>query len=640
MAQRNSNRILLRLVVAVGTTSVCAVASELEAPGRLSALPHPEPTPVAFSTADAGGAVLRAGAPTVRETVSRSFTVVNRGLAPLLFDQKVARAFTIVNHAGTAAIIDRVLSRSITVVNRAVTMTSSRSFTVMNRVRSVALFDEVVARSFSVVNHAAEATLFAEKVPRSFSVLNLSTLADIDGNGSADLSDFQLLGGCLTGPIPLLIAVAAGIIVTRAGGKGDLGEEVLEQLWGRARPLGISAGVLGTLALVPGLPHLAFGCLAAGLGLAAYRVSLREEEEKESKEKPEEITRGPDRPTDLLKPPEPLELEIGYGLIDLVDPKRDGELVGRIRSLRREFAESTGFPVPLVHIRDNLQLQAEEYRIRVRGVLVAQARVFPDQVLAIAPPGGGPALPGHPTTDPAFGLPAFWVRPDMKEQAQTSGYTVVDAASAIVTHLTETIRRHAPDLLGRQQVQEMLDSVSATQPKLVSELVPDPLPLGGVQKVLQNLLREGVGIRDLPTVLEALADYASKTKDTELLTELVRERLAPHISAMLAPDGKLGVLVLAPELERTIASSIQRTEHGSVITLEAAEIAKVVGAVQSAVQRVSSLHPNPGVLCSPDVRPHLRRMIERFLPRCPIVTANELASGVQLESLGTIALAS
>ncbi len=456
------------------------------------------------------------------------------------------------------------------------------------------------------------------------------------------MSTYTLLtiGDGLVTAIPsLLIAVAAGIIVTRAGGKGDLGEEVLEQLWGRARPLGISAGVLGTLALVPGLPHLAFGCFAAGLGLAAYRVSLREKEEREPKGRPEEITRGPDRPTDLLKPPEPLELEIGYGLIDLVDPKRDGELVERIRSLRREFAENTGFPVPLVHIRDNLQLQAEEYRIRVRGVPVAQARVFPDQVLAIAPPGGGPALPGHPTTDPAFGLPAFWVPPDMKEQAQTSGYTVVDAASAIVTHLTETIRRHAPDLLGRQQVQEMLDSVSATQPKLVSELVPDPLPLGGVQKVLQNLLREGVGIRDLSTVLEALADYASKTKDTELLTELVRERLAPHISAMLAPDGKLGVLVLAPELERTISSSIQRTEHGSVITLEAAEIAKVVEAVQSAVQRVSSLHPNPGVLCSPDVRPHLRRMIERFLPRCPIVTANELASGVQLESLGTIALA-
>ena len=187
--------------MAVGTHSVCAVASELEAPGSLSALPNPEPTRVAFSTADTSGAALRAGGPTVRETVSRSFTVVNRALAPLLFDEKVARSFTVVNHTGTAPIMDRALSRSITVVNRAVTMTSSRSFTVMNRVGSVGLFDEVVARAFSVVNHAAAGTLFAEKVPRSFSVLNLSRLADIDGNGSADLSDLQIFGGCLTGPI-------------------------------------------------------------------------------------------------------------------------------------------------------------------------------------------------------------------------------------------------------------------------------------------------------------------------------------------------------------------------------------------------------------------------------------------------------
>ncbi len=201
MAQRISNRTLLRLVVAVGTTSVCAVASELEPPGRPSGLSTPEPTRIAFSTADAGGAVVQTGAPTARETFSRSFTVVNRALAPLLFDQTVARSFTVVNRPGAAPIMDRALSRSFTVVNRAVTMTSSRSFTVLNRARSVGLFDEVVARSFSVVNRAAAATLFAEKIPRSFSVLNLSRLADIDGDGSADLPDFQLFVGCLTGPI-------------------------------------------------------------------------------------------------------------------------------------------------------------------------------------------------------------------------------------------------------------------------------------------------------------------------------------------------------------------------------------------------------------------------------------------------------
>ena len=449
------------------------------------------------------------------------------------------------------------------------------------------------------------------------------------------------IGDGLVSAVPaLLISVAAGIVVTRAGSRGTLSEELHSQLASRPQPLAISAGVLGLLALVPGLPHLAFGCLAAGLALAAYRASLEERESPEDTETKEEKPVLPERPTDLLRPPDPLELEIGYGLIDLVDPKRKGELVGRIRTLRREFAERLGFPVPLVHIRDNLQLPAEDYRIRIRGVGGAQGTVYPDQLLAISPPGGGPQLTGTETKDPAFGLPAYWVKPDTREQAQTLGYTVVDPASVVVTHLTEVIRRRASDLLGRQETQEMLDAVSATQPKLVSEVVPDPLPLGGVHKVVQGLLREGVPIRDLPTILEALADYAPKTKDTELLTELVRERLAAHITAALAPDGKLGVLVLSSELEQTLTQSIQRTDHGSVVTLDASTIAKVVEAIREGVKRVSTLYPDPTILCSPGVRSHLRRMVERFLPRCAVISANELTPDVEVESIGTIALSS
>jgi flagellar biosynthesis protein FlhA len=449
------------------------------------------------------------------------------------------------------------------------------------------------------------------------------------------------VGDGLVSAVPaLLISVGAGVIVTRAGSRADLSEELRVQLGSRPRPLAISAGVLGLLALVPGLPHLAFGCLAAGLALAAYRATLGERESEEQTESKEEKPVLPERPIDLLRPPDPLELEIGYGLIDLVDPQRKGELVGRIRTLRREFAERLGFPVPLVHIRDNLQLQAEDYRVRIRGVGVAQGTVYPDQLLAISPPGGGPPLAGTETKDPAFGLPAYWINPDTREQAQTLGYTVVDPASVVVTHLTEVIRRRAADLLGRQETQEMLDAVSATQPKLVSEVVPDPLPLGGVHKVLQGLLREGVPIRDLPTILEALADYAPKTKDTELLTELVRERLAPHITAALAPDGKLGVLVLSSELEQTLSQSIQRTDHGSVVTLDASTIAKVVEAIREGVKRVSTLYPDPTILCSPGVRSHLRRMVERFLPRCAVVSANELTPDVEVESIGTIALSS
>jgi flagellar biosynthesis protein FlhA len=279
-----------------------------------------------------------------------------------------------------------------------------------------------------------------------------------------------------------------------------------------------------------------------------------------------------------------------------------------------------GFPVPLVHIRDNLQLGAEEYAILVRGVPVGRGKLLGDHLLAIAPPGGRLALPGIETRDPTFGLPAFWVRGEHKDQAQIAGCTVVDA----------------PELLGRQQTQEMLDAVAASQPKLVSEVVPEAITLGGVQKVLQNLLKEGVPVRDLPTILEALGDYAPKTKDAELLTELVRERLAAQISAELAPDGRVGVLVLSPDIERTISGSIRRSEHGSLIDLDPAAIAKIVGAVKQATDRVAALHPDPPILCSPAVRPHLRRMVERVVPRCRVITANELAPELSVQSIGTV----
>ena len=255
-------------------------------------------------------------------------------------------------------------------------------------------------------------------------------------------------------------------------------------------------------------------------------------------------------------------------------------------------------------------------------------------------PGGGPKLGGVETRDPTFGLPAFWIPQDQRDQAQISGYTVVDPASVIVTHLTELIRRHSAELLGRQQVQEMLDAVSSTHPKLVSEVVPDGLPLGGVQKVLQSLLKESVPVRDLPTILEALADYAPKTKDPELLTELVRERLAAQISADLAPDGKLGVLVLEPEIERTIKESIQWTDQGTLITLDAETISKIVGAIRTKVEKVSALHPDASILCAPDIRAQVRRMTERFLPRSKVISATELAPEVQVESIGVVELTS
>jgi flagellar biosynthesis protein FlhA len=445
--------------------------------------------------------------------------------------------------------------------------------------------------------------------------------------------------GLVTAVPSLLIAIAAGLIVTRSGSQNDLSTDLARQLFHKPTPLYLSAAVLGVLALVPGLPNLAFGLLAAGMGLGARQLARAAAEAAKAPKPASSAPAGPERPADLLQPPDPLELQVGYGLIELVDPNRGGELLERIRTLRREFTTQMGFPVPLVHIRDNLRLGAESYALLVRGVVAGRGEILTDHLLAIAPPGGAASLPGIETRDPTFGLPARWIKREHRDQAQAAGFTVVDPPSVIVTHLSELIRRHASDLLGRQSVQEMLDAVAQSLPKLVSEVVPEQITLGGVQKVLQNLLREGVPVRDLPTILEALGDYGAKTKDGELLTELVRERLAAQISAQVAPDGKMSVLVLAPDVEQMISGSIQRTEHGSLITLDAGSIARIVAAFREVVGKVSVLHPDPTILCSPDVRPHVRKMTERFLPRCAIVSANELAPSTQVEAIGSVTLA-
>jgi flagellar biosynthesis protein FlhA len=444
--------------------------------------------------------------------------------------------------------------------------------------------------------------------------------------------------GLVTAVPSLLIAIAAGLIVTRSGGQDDLSVEISRQLWSKPTPLYVGAAVLGALALVPALPNLAFGLLAAGMGLGARQVARSSAAAAAAARPSSEKALVPERPADLLAPPDPLELQVGYGLIELVDPNRGGELLERIRTLRREFTTQMGFPVPLVHIRDNLRLAAESYALLVRGVVAGRGEILTDHLLAIAPPGGAANLPGIETRDPTFGLPARWIKLEYRDQAQASGFTVVDPPSVIVTHLSELIRRHASDLLGRQSVQEMLDAVSQRMPKLVSEVVPEQITLGGVQKVLQNLLREGVPVRDLPTILEALGDYGSKTKDSELLTELVRERLSAQISAQVAPTGKLSVLVLAPDVEQMISGSIQRSEHGSLITLDAGSIARIVAKIREMVGKIGVLHPDPTILCSPDVRPHVRKMTERFLPRCAIVSANELAPGIGVESIGSVTL--
>src|SRR6185295_4736470 len=356
------------------------------------------------------------------------------------------------------------------------------------------------------------------------------------------------IGDGLVSQLPaLLISTAAGIIVTRAASGTDLGSEMVTQILFNPRVLTMVASILLAFALLPGLPFLPFVVLAGAIGGLGYfsrqdaaarieQAAIDARPEKKAAEK-----------SDTPPPLDVLELEVGYEMVPLVDSEQRGELTERIRSLRRQLAQEMGFVVPPVHIRDNLQLKPAEYAILLKGVEVARGEVRMGHYLAINPGGADPGFRGVPTKEPAFGLDALWVAAEDREQAQLGGYTVVDVATVVVTHLTELIRRHAHELLGRQEVQNLLDALAKTHPKAVEELVPQQLTLGAAQKVLQNLLRENVSIRDLLTIVETLADHAPATKDPAVLTEQVRQALSRSIvNRFLTSDRVLPLVTLAP----------------------------------------------------------------------------------------------
>jgi flagellar biosynthesis protein FlhA len=315
-------------------------------------------------------------------------------------------------------------------------------------------------------------------------------------------------------------------------------------------------------------------------------------------------------------------------------------LLDRIKGLRRQFAETMGFVVPPIHIRDNLQLRPNEYAIILKGVEVAKADVLPGHVLAIDPGTGQRGMvQGIPTKEPAFGLPALWVPEDAREQAQMAGYTVVDASSAITTHLSELIKRHGHELLGRQEAQALLDELGKVHPKLVEELIPTLLPLGTVVRVLGNLLKEGIPIRDLRSILEAVSDQASVTKDPDLLTEAARQALARTITKQYQqPDGTLQVITLDPRLDRTLAEQAAALPQGAVLNLDPTLSHRLVSGLKQAAERVAARGHQPVVLCSPGVRRHLRRLTDRILHSVPVMGLNEVDALVRLQSLDTVRL--
>lgn len=447
------------------------------------------------------------------------------------------------------------------------------------------------------------------------------------------------VGEGLVAQIPaLIVSTAAGIVVTRAASDMDLGGAMTKQLLMSPKPVGIAAGILLALGLVPGLPHLAFLVLGSAVAWMAYH--LHQEEIREAAPTPTQTPTAPkaDEGPTRVTPLDLMEVQVGYGLIGLVEGTQGTALLDRIKALRRQFAETMGFVVPPIHIRDNLQLRPNEYAIMLKGVEVAKADVLPGHLLAIDPGTGQKGVvQGIATKEPAFGLPALWIPEDGREQAQMAGYTVVDASSAIATHLSELVKRYGHELLGRQEVQALLDEVGKSHPKLVEELIPTMVPLGTVVRVLGNLLKEGIPIRDLRSILEAISDQASNSKDPELLTEYARQALARTITKQYqASDGSLQVITLDPRLDRSLADQVAALPPGASLQLDPTVSHKLLTGIKQAAERVAARGQQPIVICSQAVRRHLRRHSDRILHSVPVMGFNEVDSFVRLQSLDTV----
>ncbi len=451
------------------------------------------------------------------------------------------------------------------------------------------------------------------------------------------------IGDGLVSQLPaLIISTAAGVIVSRAASETNLGQDVARQLFVSPRAVGTTSAIVVFFGLLPGLPALPFLTLGAIMGSIAYlryRQSRRSEEtEKGTKEEAGKAPEGPERVESLLSL-DAMELEVGYGLIPLVDVQQDGSLLEKIKSIRRQFAMEMGFIVPPLHIRDNLQLGPNEYSVLIKGNRVAGGELMLDHFLAMKAGEVTEEIQGIGTKEPAFGLPALWIRPSEKERAQVTGYTVVEPATVLATHVTEIIRSYAHELIGRQETQKLLDHLAESHPKVVEELVPHLLSVGQVQKVLQKLLKENVSIRDLQTILETLADYASGVQNMDVLTEYVRHRLARTITKQYQlQDGSLPLMTVDKTVEDVLAGALHRTDQEVYLTLDPNTAQKIITAVSRAVEQFARLNFNPLLLCSPVVRPHLKKLTERFFPTLAVLSHNEIAPEAKLQSLGTVTL--
>jgi len=449
------------------------------------------------------------------------------------------------------------------------------------------------------------------------------------------------VGDGIVSQIPaLLISTATGIVVTRAASEGNLGSDIAGQLFAYPKILYISGATIFLLGLTTPISNMITIPIAGALAAGGYALSRIPESTEDplaltAEEAEADEMKSPESVLDLLQM-DPIEFEFGYGLIPLADVNQGGDLLDRIVMIRRQLALELGVVIPVVRIRDNIQLEPNEYLIKIKGDEVARGTLLLDHYLAMSP-GTEDTIPGIDTIEPSFGLPAKWISEEVKEQAEIEGYTVVDPPSVVSTHLTEVLKVNADLLIGRQETKELIDHLQESYPILVEEVTPNPLTVGEVQKVLAKLLKENVSIRNLPLIFETLADYGKVTLDTDILAEYVRQALARQITKQYANDDPvLKVITVSGKVEKMIADSIQQTENGNYLAMDPGDSQKILEAAAAQIEDLSQIQQTPIFLCSPAVRMYLRQLTERYFPQVPILSYNELEADVEVQSIGVV----
>lgn len=460
---------------------------------------------------------------------------------------------------------------------------------------------------------------------------------------AAKLFTLLSIGDGLVSQIPaLLISTAAGIVVTRAASEGNLGTDITRQLFAYPKMLYIVAGTLSLFAVfTPISPLLVFpiaGLVAFGGYKMQRTLNAEEEVEKEASNDGQELEglKSPESVVDLLHV-DAIEFEFGYGLIPIADKNQGGDLLDRVIMIRRQCAIELGIVVPVIRIRDNIQLFPNQYVIKIKGNRVASGEIMLDHYLAMSPGIDDESIEGIATVEPAFGMPALWVNEEMKEEAEMAGYAIVDPPSVVSTHLTEVIKKHAHELIGRQEVKSLVENIRENSPAVVEELIPNLMAIGEVQKVLMKLLKEKVSIRNLLVILETLADYSSQTKDTDLLTEYVRQALSRQITLQYTnPNEALQVITAGASLEKKFAESVHRTEQGSYLSIDPEASQTIFQKISEQVTQLQQSGVQPILLTSPATRMYMRQFVERFAPDLPILSYNELEPEVEIQSVGVV----